>query len=170
IHWPLTTGAADNLPDRSVDIAPGTVDFNHLTLSNCTTVATVSAFSSTFGAAFGPSTNGGGTWTTPVGGPGGNLNRSIYTQLVVANTGTDSVRIDSILLNSSFYNTSSNTKLAVVYSRSGFVSDSADVGGAAFATPIALPNETNGTNANFRLAFAGGTGITIPGGGALTIR
>jgi pectinesterase len=184
MHWPMTSSAGDNPAERSADLTADTPAFNRLTLSNGTTVATVPAFSTNFGEAFGASTNGDGTWTTAVGGPGGSLNRSVYEQYLIKPSGTDSVRVDSLILTSSFFNTSSNTKLAVVYSFSGFASDSANVsgglgpGGAAlaptanggFTTPIALPNETSSTTANYRLALAGGTGVTIAPGKALTIR
>ena len=170
IHWPMTTNAADNGGERSSDLAPDTATLNRLTVSNGTTVPTVPAFSTGFGQAFGPSSNGDGTWSTAVGGPGGNLNRGTYEQFLVITTGPDTVRVDSLILNSSFYNTSSNTKLAVAWSLSGFTTDSTDLTGASFATPIVLPNETSGTLALFRLALAGATGITVPGGHTLTLR
>jgi len=183
LHWPMSIDATDNPSERSVDVAPDTATLNRLFVSNGTTVPTVPGFSSTFGEAFGSSSNGDGTWTAAVGGPGGTLNRGVYEQFVVRASGSDSVRVDSLILNSSFYNTSSSTKLAAVYSLSGFASDSTDVTGGtgpsgplaatangAFATPIALPNETATTSANYRLALAGATGVMVPGGSTLTIR
>jgi pectinesterase len=97
------------------------------------------------------------------------------------------VRLDSLILSSAFYNTSSNTRLAVVYSRSNFVSDSADVAGGkgpggslltgatgGFAVPILLPNQTAGlsnTANRYRLAFTNAsTGIVLTPGQTLTIR
>ncbi len=183
MHWPMSTNAVDNAAERSADLAPDTALLNRLTVSNGTTVPAVAAFSTNYGQAFGPSANGDGTWSTAVGGPGGNLNRNTYEQFSITASGTDTVRVDSILLTSSFYNTSSNTKLAVVSSKSGFTADSADVTGGtgpsgslvatangAFATPIALPNETAGTTAAYHLAVAGATGINLAPGQTLTIR
>jgi pectinesterase len=170
IHWPMTGSAADNAAERSSDIAPDTATFNRLFPSNGATVPTVPAFSTNFGQAFGPSSNGDGTWSTAVGGPGGNLNRGVYEQLLLTTTGADSIRVDSLILDASFFNTSSNTKMGIVYSLSGFTTDSTDVAGAAFATPIALPNETSTTSSGYRLAFAGATGLIIPGGRTITIR
>ncbi|HSN60825.1 MAG TPA: T9SS type A sorting domain-containing protein, partial [Ferruginibacter sp.] len=141
----------------------------------------IPAYSPTYGNAFGASANGDGTWTTAVGGPGGNLNRNHYKEFSVTATSGSVVRIDSLILNAAFYNTSSNTKLAIVFSKSGFtINDSTDISGGtgpgniavtgSFASPILLANQTGGPTNIYRLAFAGTTGININGGETLTIR
>jgi pectinesterase len=116
---------------------------------------------------------------------GGNLKRNYYEQFTIAAGSLYSLRVDSLVLNSSFYNTSSGTKMAVVYSKTGFVSDSADVTGGldpsglglasgangGFTTPILLANETTGgTTKNYRLALNSGTGVSLNAGQTLTIR
>jgi hypothetical protein len=40
----------------------------------------------------------------------------------------------------------------------------------AFATPVLLPNETAATNATYRFALAGGTGVTVASGDSITLR
>ena len=99
-------------------------------------------------------------------------------------TGAYKVRVDSLILKASFYNTSSNTKMAVLYSLSNWASDSAEITGGigadglslaasangAFATPILLANETGGTTNNYRLAFNGSAGVTVLPGKTLTVR
>ena len=62
-----------------------------------------------------------------------------------------------------FYNTNSNTKMAIVFSRDGFVSDSFDLPGAAFATPVVLNKNNTGTTDNYRLALNGANGIITNG-------
>ena len=87
-------------------------------------------------------------------------------------------------LNLSYYNTASNTKVAVVYSRSGFVSDSTDISGGigpdglplistgngTFLTPAIVPQENTTTNSNFRFALNGSSGIVLQAGQSLTLR
>ncbi|MEP6676769.1 MAG: pectinesterase family protein [Ferruginibacter sp.] len=174
-QWPFTTNNLDSATVRAAGVTASTPTFAKLFLSNGTTLAAVPAYSTLYGEAYGASSNGDGTWTTAVGGPGGNLNRTIYEQFTVTATSTYSLRIDSLILNSSFYNTNSNTKLAVVYSKTGFTTaDSTDVTGTgglgSFANPILLNNETAGTNSNYRIAFNGTTGITLNAGQTLTFR
>jgi len=180
-QWPLTVAGTDSAAVRSAFVAAGSAPvLNRLTLSNGTQVAAVAQYTPTYGMAFGASTNGDGTWTTAVGGPGGNLLRTHYVQFTVTASGR-SVRVDSLLVNSAFYNTNSNTRLAVVYSISGFTTDSANVTGGvdqtgaavtgSFATPIALANQgSTGPTNQYRLALNGLTGITLTDGQSLTIR
>jgi pectinesterase len=112
---------------------------------------------------------------------GGTLKRNYYQQFTVTAAAGGAVRLDSLLLSSAFYNTSSNTKLAVVYSKSNFVSDSADVSGGtgpgltsaaygAFGAPIILPNQTNGPSNVYHLVLNGSTGLTLAPGQTLTLR
>lgn len=179
-QWPLITNNNDDPAVRSSYVTATTPSFNRLYLSNGTTLAAIPAYSSTYGQAFGASSNGDGTWTTAVGGPGGTLSRVHYEQFTVTASGR-SIRLDSILLNAAFYNTSSNTKLAIVYSKSGFTTnDSTDVSGGidqagtavtgSFATPINLANQTGGPTNLYRIALNGATGVTIADGQTLTVR
>jgi|GEM_PF-1046586 len=183
-QWPMTLSAADSASVRSAGLVASTPTFNKLYVSNGSTVPVVPAYSALYGQAYGTTSNGDGSWGTGAGGPGGNLNRTFYEQFTVTTTSTYSARIDSIVLTSSFYNTSSNTKLAVVYSKTGFTTaDSTDVTGGtgpsgalagtangAFATPILLLNETAGTTNTYRLALNGATGINLAAGETLTFR
>ncbi|AHJ99457.1 pectinesterase family protein [Hymenobacter swuensis] len=182
-QWPLTVSAADDAAVRSAAVTASTPTLKRLFVSNGTTVATVPAYSAAFGQALGVTSNGDGSWGTASGGPGGTPSRRFYEQFTVTAAAGQAVRLDSLLLTAGFYNTSSNTKLAVVYSRSNFTADSTDVtggtgpGGAlaasangAFATPIALANQINGLTNRYRLALNGGTGINLTAGQTLTVR
>lgn len=184
-QWPLSLNNIDSSAIRAAGVTATIPTLKNMYVSNGTTVATVPAYSGTFGQAFSATANGDGSWTTALGGPGGNLNRGFYEEFTVTAASTHSLRVDSVVLSSSFYGTSSNTKLAVVYSKTGFTTaDSTDITGGlaadgtsltstangAFATPILLSNETSVTNTTYRLAFAGGTGVTLASGQTLTFR
>ncbi|MCA8833392.1 pectinesterase family protein [Hymenobacter pini] len=182
-QWPLTASAADDATVRSAALTASTPTLKRLYVSNGTTVATVPAYSATFGQALGVTSNGDGSWGTASGGPGGNLSRKYYEQFTITAAAGQSVRLDSLLLSAGFYNTSSGTKLAVVYSRSNFTADSVDVtggtgpGGAlaaaangAFATPIVLANQVNGLTNRYHLALNGATGLNLATGQTLTVR
>lgn len=187
IHWPFTINNLDSASLRDAGINATNPTFNKLTLSNGTTVTSVPAYSSLHGMAYGVSTNGDGSWGTasPVFGTGGNLNRTFYTQFTVTASTGNTVRVDSFILTSSFYNTSSNTKLGIVYSKTGFTtSDSTNVTGGvgadgltlagtangAFATPVLLTNQTAGTTTNYRFALNGADGVVLQSGETLTVR
>jgi hypothetical protein len=114
------------------------------------------------------------------------LSRTHYEQFTITAASGYSVRVDSFTLNSAFYNTASSTKLAIVYSKTGFTTaDSTDVTGGilgstgaslavgqtgGFATPILLTNQTSATTVNYRLALNSSTGVTIAAGQTLTMR
>ncbi len=182
--WSMAVSNADSTALRAAGLAASVPTFSNMTVSNGTTVAIIPPYSALYGQAFGTTANGDGSWGTAAGGPGGNLNRSFYVEYKIAPTGDWKVRVDSMVLNASFYNTASNTKMAVLYSFSGFTSDSAEITGGigadglslsaaangAFATPILLANETAGTTNNYRLAFNGATGLTVLPTKTLTIR
>ena len=169
-QWPLDVNANDSAAVRSAGVTASTPTFNNLYLSNGTTVAAVPAYSATYGQAYGPTSNGDGTWKAPTG-PGGTLSRIFYEQFTVTANTNYTVRVDSLILNAGFYNTSSSPKFAVAYSVSGFISDSTDVAGASFAAPIAIGNSSSsGTVSNYRLALNGGTGITLEPGQTLSLR
>lgn len=180
-QWPLSANANEDPAVRSAYIAVGSAPaLNKFTVSNGTTVAAVPAYSATYGMAFGATTNGDGTWTTTVGGPGGNLSRVNYVQFAVTASGR-TVRVDSVVLSAAFYGTNSNTKFGVVYSKTAFTTaDSTEVTGgidqsgtavtASFASPTTLANQTTGISNTYRLAINGTTGVTLTDGQTLTIR
>lgn len=167
-YWPMTQNNQDSAAIRSAGIIATVPTFNNFTVSDGVTVPSVPAYSSQYGQAFGATASG--LWGTSSGGPGGNLSRTYYEQFTITASADYSVRVDSILLTTSFYNTSSNTKLAVVYSLSGFASDSTEVPGSTFAGPIALINETSGTTSSKALALNGAAGVSIATGQTLTFR
>jgi len=183
-QWPLTIANTDSAAVRASVLTATSPTLNRLYASNNSTITFIPPTSPTYGFAYGASSNGDGSWGTSVGGPGGNLSRATYVQFTVqTQSGSGAVRIDSIVLASAFYNTSSNTKMAVVYSLSGFASDSSDVTGGigpagalagtangAFATPILLANQTGGPTNIYRLALNGSTGVTLNASQTLTIR
>ncbi|MBI1342277.1 MAG: T9SS type A sorting domain-containing protein [Terrimonas sp.] len=170
-HWPFSTDGNDSVAVRSPGVTPSTPTLHNLYLSNGTQVPAIPAYSAQYGQAFGATPDGSGAWGSSAGGPGGTLQRSWYEQFTVTANGGYSVRVDSLRLTSAFYQTSSNTKLAVVYSLSNFVSDSADVTSqGSFANPIALANQSGGPTNEYAIELAGTTGITLLPGQTLTLR
>jgi pectin methylesterase-like acyl-CoA thioesterase len=181
--WSLRLSNQDSVQLRSANVAASIPTLRRLYVSNGTTVSGVGAYTPRYGQALSATANGDGSWGTaaPANGPGGTLSRRFYEQFTVTATGR-AVRLDSLLLWSAFYNTNSNTKLAVVWSRSNFVSDSVDVAGGkgpggtllpaangAFATPIVLNNQNTGANQYYRLSLADVSPV-LPAGQTLTIR
>jgi len=185
-QWPLTTSASDSSGVRAIGINAATQTSNNLYVSNNATSPAFAPYSGTFGLSFGPSTTStsSGLWTTANNGPAGNLSRIHYLQFTISGNTGYSVRIDSLILASAFYNTSSSTRLAVVYSKSGFASDSSDitVGGTlagsalgstaygGFTNPILLANQTGGPTNIYRLPLNGATGVSLTSGQTLTVR
>jgi pectin methylesterase-like acyl-CoA thioesterase len=166
--WPMSAGNTDDDLSRSAGVISSTSTFSKLTSSNGTTVSTIKAYSATTGQAFAATADG--YWTTTMGGPGGNLNRTDYEQFTVTASSNYNLRLDSILLNSAFYASSSNTKLAIGYSTTGFKSDSTDIPGATFASPTILTQDNTGPNPKYSFAISGTTGINLNAGQVLTIR
>ena len=175
--WPMTRNNQDSTAVRVSGVAPSTTTFRKMVVSSGSAAATVAPYSSRYGQALAPLAEG--SWLGSAGGNGSVLNRTYYEQFTVAPSGTTPVRVDSVLLNNFVLGSTSNTKLAVVWSRSNFVSDSADVTGGkgpngtllstangGFTTPIF----TTGGSATYRLAFAGATGTTLQPGQRLTFR
>ena len=171
-YWPFSTNNADSTAIRAAGVLASTPTFSRLVVSDGVTLSGSSAvppYSALQGQAYAPT--GTGLWTVVAGGNGGNLSRTIYEQFVVKAASTHTVHVDSINLNTSFYNTNSNTKFAIVYSKTGFTTaDSTDVSAAAFATPLLLPNETAGTINAYSFAINGSTGINLNAGDSLTFR
>lgn len=171
-HWPFNLNNGDSANVRSVGVTASTPSLNKLYVSNGTTVPAIPAYSPQFGQALGATSNGDGSWGTGSGGPGGNLNRTYYEQFTVTAASGYSVRVDSILVTSAFYNTSSGTKLGVVYSKSNFTTDSADVSTSpgGFANPVTLANQTGGPTNQYKLEVAGSAGVILQPGQSLTFR
>lgn len=182
-HFPMTSNNLVNNATLATGVTAAAPTFARLTVADGTTVPTVPAYSTAHGQAFAPSATG--LWSTASGGPGGNLNRTFYEQFTIQANADYRVRVDSIALNCAFHNTSSNTRLAVWYSKSGFTADSASftdgILGATglpitlspngtFATAVALPNEVDSVITNFRLALNGSAGVTLNAGEVLTVR
>ena len=172
-HWPFTSHANDLPADRAVGVTPSTPALERFFVSNGTQVPTIPAYSETYGMAFGASSNGDGTWTTAVGGPGGTLRRTHYVQFTVTADAGYRVRVDSLYVTGAFYFTSSNTRLAVVYSKSGFTTaDSSDVftSPGGFANPITLPQNNAGPVTIYPISFAGLDSIVLLPGETVTFR
>ena len=177
--WSLKVSDQDSAAIRSASTTASTPVLRRLTLSNGTTVAAYPARSTRYGQAFAVSADG--LWTAAVNGPGSTIDRRFYEQFTITAGAGRSVRIDSVLLWSAFYNTTG--KLAVAYSRSNFTTDSAEVSGGrgpggalpgtangTIAAPIALANQNTGTNQNYRFALSNATGVTLAPGQTLTVR
>ncbi|WP_022825154.1 pectinesterase family protein [Hymenobacter norwichensis] len=175
--WPMTRNNQDSIAVRASAVQATTPTFRKFVVSNGSATASIPPYSARYGQAFSPSAEGG--WTAAVGGNGSNLNRAYYEQFTVAGVAGRSLRLDSLLLTTYVTGSTSGTKLAVVWSKTGFTTaDSTNVSGGvgpagtllstangAFATPILL-----GSQSTYRLAFAGPTGVTLQPGQRLTFR
>jgi pectin methylesterase-like acyl-CoA thioesterase len=183
-QWPLRVNNTDSAQVRSSRVVATTPTLKRLYLSNGTTLATVPAYSNQFGQAFGASVAGDGQWSTAAGGPGGTLSRLYYEQFTLPVIANSAVRVDTLLFNSAFYNTSSNTKMAVVYSLNGFATpaDSTEIvaaygpGGAQtlsasgnFNNSFPLLNQTSGNTNLYRVVLRNG-GVSVAGGQTLSVR
>ena len=177
--WSLKVSDQDSAAIRSAATTASTPVLRRLALSNGTTVAAYPARSTRYGQAFAASADG--LWTTAANGPGSTVDRRFYEQFTLTNTAAQPMRVDSVLLWSSFFNTTG--KLAAAYSRSNFTTDSAEVTGGrgpggvlpgtangTVAAPIALGNQNTGTNQNYRFALSNATGVTLAAGQTLTVR
>jgi pectin methylesterase-like acyl-CoA thioesterase len=181
IHWPFNTDNLDSAAVRNPALEGTVPVFGTLVLSDGVTVPAIPAFSTKFGKAFAPHENG--SWGAAFGGNGSVLSRAIYDQFTIAAKASHLVRVDSLIITAAFYNTSSGTRFAVLYSKSGFVNDSAEVtggvgpGGALaptangmWATPVILGNQTNGPTNTYGFALNSTAGIQLQAGETLTIR
>jgi hypothetical protein len=185
IRWPMTSGNADDAASRHPGLEASVPTFTNLYLSNGTTVGAVPPYGNTHGQAFSPAADGSGLWTTASGGPGGTLRRTFYQEFKIVPKNGQSGVVDSIILNASYYNTESNTRFAIVFSKSGFITnDSTDISGGIgpngqplaagangkFVTPMLLPNQTGSTTSNYRIALNGSEGVALNEGESLTFR
>ncbi|MFT3845991.1 MAG: pectinesterase family protein [Lacibacter sp.] len=167
-HWPFTQNEQDSAAVRSAGVNASSPTFSRFAVSNAVTVSTVLPYSSARGQAFAATADG--YWTTASGGPGGNLNRTNYEQFTITAATDYTVRVDSLMFNTAFYGSSSNIKIAVVYSVSGFANDSTEVTGYSFATQKVLTQDNNGASAVYRFPLNGSTGVTLLTGQTLSVR
>lgn len=173
--YPFNINGNDSAAMRDAGVAASAPTFNKVVLANGTQVAAITAYTPTYGQAYGANATDAtqnGSWAAAAGGPGGNLNRTVYEQFTItANTGY-SVRVDSIVLNHNFYGTASNLKLAMAYSKNGFAApaDSVDVVGATFANPLVPIQNNNGPASIYRFAMKDTTGVQLAAGQTLYIR
>ncbi|NCU02868.1 MAG: T9SS type A sorting domain-containing protein [Chitinophagaceae bacterium] len=167
-QWTFAQNRQDSAAVRSAAVTASTSTLNKFAVSDGITVAGMLPYSLTRGQVFAATADG--LWTTASGGPGGNVNRSNYQQFTVTASNGYTTKIDSLLFNTAFYGTSSNIKIAVVYSVSGFTTDSTNVLGYEFATQPALTQDNNGPSALYRMPLNGSTGVTLMEGQTLTIR
>jgi hypothetical protein len=141
-QWPLTSNNSDIAAAR-VGVTAGTPVFRRYVISNglLPTGTGNQAFPaySAAGQAFAPAADGGG-WSSSSATPpgtGSTPRRRFYEQFTI--TATTAVRVDSVLFNTAIFNSAAG-KVAVAFSRSGFVSDSASVSGGIGP---AITNSTN---------------------------
>lgn len=186
LQWhPMTVNPSDSAAVRSVGVTGSVPTLSIFSESNGVQYdgTPLPAYSAAHGQALSGAPGGTGDWRTASGGPGGNLSRVHYEQFTVTAAAGYTVRVDSLVLNNSFYLTSSNTRLAVQYSLSNFVTDSAEITGGTsggssvtfasnggFTKAVAAPQDNNGTTTDFRFALNGTTGITVNTGQTLTVR
>lgn len=163
-HWPFTQNNQDSTAIRSAGVVASAPTFSKFAEAD----SLLLPYSATRGQVFAATTKG--LWTTASGGPGGNLNRTNFEQFTITASAGYTTRIDSLLLNTAFYASSSNTKLAVVYSLSGFTTDSTEVIGYTFATPLAVTQDNNGPSPLYRFPLNGSTGVALTEGQTISIR
>ncbi len=171
-HYPFTQNGNDSTAVRNAGVAASSPTLNKNVLSDGITVAAAPAYSTAYGMAFAPLATG--LWTTASGGNGSNLNRIYYVQFTVTANTNYKVQVDSLLFKSGFLSSSSNTKVGIVYSKTGFTTnDSTDISTVpgTFASPIALTNQSGGsTTSAYAVAFNGTSGVLINAGETITFR
>ncbi|THU34130.1 T9SS type A sorting domain-containing protein [Niastella caeni] len=180
-QWPLTTNNLDSTGVRAVGVIGTTPVLNNLVVSNGTTDPTVPAYSALHGQAYAATADG--SWTTASGGPGSTLSRRHYEQFTVVAAATHNLRVDSIILNTAFHNTSSTTKVAVLYSKTGFRTDSTEIKvvskngtpltagtNGTFTNAFDVSNQVAGNPDVFAMLVNGSAGVTVRAGDTLTFR
>ncbi|MDB5270009.1 MAG: hypothetical protein JWP58_3049 [Hymenobacter sp.] len=106
-QWALTTDAQPNI--TATGVTPTSPTFTGLALSdNSTASGSIPGYSATRGQAFAPLATGGG-WTS------GTLSRNLYEEFTVTAAATHTLRVDSLVFSSAFYN-SANGVIGVSYS------------------------------------------------------
>ncbi|AEW01544.1 hypothetical protein A4D02_05975 [Niastella koreensis] len=180
-QWPLAANNIDDATVRAAGVVATTPVLNNLVLSSGATNPAMPPYSDLHGQAYAATADG--YWTTAQGGPGGTLNRRYFEQFTVVAAPTHTLRVDSVILSTAFYQTSSNTKVAVVYSKTNFRSDSTEIQvvsrngspmtpGASgnFSNAFDVNNQTAGTTDVFAMLLNGSAGITIKAGDTLAFR
>lgn len=198
VQWPMMRNNADSVAVRSSGVTPGIPVFRRYIISNGQVPTGAAAFApySSVGQAFGIAADGSG-WssTLPSTGPGSAPKRVYYEQFSF--TATAAVKVDSVLFSASVAS-SANGKVAVVYSRTNFATDSIDVTGGKGPSGV-LPSTANATfglsstgggvntavngalvpqyvagapnsATTFHLALNGATGLAVPSGQTLSVR
>ncbi|MFP5041214.1 pectinesterase family protein [Parasediminibacterium sp. JCM 36343] len=135
---PFTTSNSDSGSVRAAGILPSVAAFS--SVLSPSSLAATPAYSAS-GVAFANDATVG-KWSV-----GAALNRGCYIQFAMVADSTHKIRIDSILLNTSFLG-SSNGALGVVYSKSGFKKDSADIASGISPTGVGLPAANYGAYAH----------------------
>jgi len=180
-QWPLTANNSADAASRTSNITTGTPVFRRYVLSdgNLPTGTGNQAFPaySAAGQAFAPAATGGG-WSSSSATPpgtGSTPRRRFYEQFTI--TASAAAHIDSITMNISVFNSDAG-KVAVTYSKSGYVSDSASVSGGtgpaitnstytvAAGVLAAANNGSFGLNANGNPGDVGNNGAILPKGAA----
>ncbi len=180
-QWPLTINNADSAAVRDPAVKPTTPVFSRLFLSDGVAVPQVPAYSGLHGQAFGVTADG--YWSTAQGGPGSTMSRLYYEQFTLVADSAHSIRVDSILLSTAFHNTSSGTRMALVYSKTGFRTDSTEVtavslGGVGltpaasgnFTNTFPINNQTAGTTDRYGALLNGSAGVNLNAKDTLTFR
>ncbi|SDY60999.1 T9SS type A sorting domain-containing protein [Hymenobacter psychrophilus] len=149
-QWSLKTNNQDSVALRSAGLTAAPATFSRYVVSNGTVPAsgtTAPAYSASRGQAFAPTAEGGG-WVGSAGGPGTNPQRGFYEEFTV--TASAPTRLDSLLFTAAGASSPSG-RVALQYSRSGFVSDSANFSagiGPAYAGytsgTVTLPTSAGG--------------------------
>ncbi|MDB5267334.1 MAG: hypothetical protein JWP58_374 [Hymenobacter sp.] len=180
-QWALTS---TNAPTYTVTgISAGASTLKRMVVSSglTTTQTAVPAYSAA-GQATAPTADG--SWAAV----GGTLSRKYYQQFTITAGPASAVRLDTLVFAESYTYTASNTKLAIVYSKTGFTTnDSTEISGTGtinkgaltvassgnFTKGIAiLQNNTGPVNPTntYRLTLNGATGVTLTAGQTLTFR
>ena len=185
--WSLRISAQDSASARSSSVTASTATLRRMAVSDASTVPTIRGYSSQFGQALAPTA--AGAWSTATMPPapvtvGANLDRRYYEQFTITAAAGRLLRLDSLSMKAAFYNTS-NGRMAIVYSLSGFTADSTNIpaggtvggttlpatGTGAFNLPVALANQTSGPTNVYRFPLSGTAGgVTLAAGQTLTVR
>ncbi|GAB2956695.1 hypothetical protein GCM10027048_23570 [Hymenobacter coalescens] len=186
--WPFRLSAQDSAAVRSAGVTASSATLRRLAVSDASTVAAIRGYSSKFGQA--AALIAAGSWSTAATPPapvtvGASLDRRFYQQFTITAAAGRTLRLDTLQMTAAFYN-SSNGRMALVYSLTGFTSaDSTNIptGGkvgaaslpaanyGAFNAPIILANQTGGPTNVYRFPLSTATtGLTLTAGQTLTVR
>ncbi len=179
--WPLTQDNNDDAAMRSAGVIASASRLNNLFVSDGSAAsANIPAYSGTYGQALGANA-AGNNWSNV----GGTLKNVYYEEFRVKAATGYTLRIDSIGFQSDFYLTTSNIKMAVMYSKNGFTSpaDSTEYSSAVYATgssgiaasgsfskAFGILRNDNGALNSYSVALNNATGIALAAGDSVTIR